>query len=121
MSRGNHERKEARKRERERGRWGCKNPAGCTFVFKQQQLLAGLAVEARVAAARRMTPSGPTTIVCPRCNTFHFLAEGRDAVRLLTPAEKFQLYVDAPSAAARAETHKTAPGVAELHMCRVEE
>lgn len=109
-----------KKRSKARRQWGCKSPAGCGFMFDGRQVLDGLAAEATAARARGLTAGGPTTIVCPGCNTFHFLTDDRAGVRLLTPAERFQLHVDVPDAATRAETHRVAPGHPELHLCRVE-
>ena len=57
MSRDNYQRKEARRREHDRRRWTCKNPAGCTFVFNPAAVEAGIvATEGGVDAetARRL-------------------------------------------------------------------
>ena len=121
MSRDNYQRKEARRREHDRRRWTCKNPAGCTFVFNPAAVEAGIAAEARAARMSGTTPGGPTTVVCATCNTFHFRRADRNGVRLLTPAETFQLYVDVPRAATDAETRKIEPGTYEIQLCRVED
>lgn len=121
MSRDNFERKQARKLEHVRRKWTCKNPAGCTAFFAPAANLAAVAAVPGQVAARGLRHGGPITLVCPKCNTFHFLTADRQGVRLLTPAETFELYVDVPEAATAHETLKpVSPKVAELTIARVE-
>jgi hypothetical protein len=93
-----------------RSRWGCKRPRGCVGVFSKEKIEAGLRVEAAAQRAAASTPAGPMVIVCRHCNTFHYLADDRGGVRLLTPDETFRLHVDIPEAAAHAERYKPKPG-----------
>lgn len=108
-------------RSRTRRRWGCKNPAGCGAFFDAAVNLAAVARVPAANAAAGTFDDKPTTLICPLCNTFHFLADDRRGVRLLTPAERFELYTDVPGAATAAETRPpVVPGLAELHVVRVE-
>lgn len=111
-----------KERSRERRQWGCKSPAGCGAIFDSSATLASAAaVPGRVATAGFHAPDRPVTMVCPICNTFHFLTDDRRGVRPLTAAERFELYVDVPAAAAEFETRRpVAVGLAELHIVPVE-
>lgn len=110
-----------KERSRERRHWGCKNPAGCGAIFDSSATLASeSAVPGRATAAGFPAPDRPCTMVCPVCNTFHFLTDDRRGVRLLTPAERFELYVDVPAAAAAFETRRPVVlGLGELHIVPV--
>lgn len=108
-------------RSKARRQWGCKNPAGCGAIFDGHATTAAARVVPGRAAGRGLTDAGPTTLICPLCNTFHFFAADGRGVRLLTPAEKFELYVDIPTAATDFETRRPVlPGLAELHIVPVE-
>lgn len=103
MSRHNRER---RKRRQLLKGWHCTNPK-CGVALDPDSSLAALAAEERLNGPR----TSPATVICPLCNTFHFVKDDKTGVRALTPNERFQLYVDIPRAAEWAETHR-APLVA---------
>lgn len=113
-------RRHDRREQLARGKWTCKNPRGCTFLFDPQQIAVHMQQEASAMSAARLFTADPTTLVCGKCNTFHFLTRDRNGVRLLTPDETFRLHVDVPAAATLAETHRAQPGRPELHLAPVE-
>lgn len=113
-------RREDRRGQLARSKWACKNPKGCGFVFDPKQIAAHLTQQAAAMRVTNLFNDDPTTHVCPRCNTFHFMLKTRNGVRLLTPEETFRLHVDVPNAAALAETYRAAPGRPELILAPVE-
>lgn len=112
-------RRQERREDHARWKWTCKGK-GCGFVFNPEVVAAHMEQEAATMKVTNLFSIDPTTLVCARCNTFHFLTASRNGVRLLTPDETFRLNVDVPNAATMAETYRADPGRPELHLCPVE-